>query len=96
MNFAVDAGFAHTPRDQLRVLRAEINDQQALTVNVGHWLTVCIRHFRHQVLANGIVGRFLGDRNIVHMTLYRARGTHAHKMGFGAHRRNRATPRVDH
>jgi len=34
MDFAVDAALAHTPRDQLRVLRAEVENQDPMGVDV--------------------------------------------------------------
>ena len=34
MDLAVDAAFAHAPRDQLRVLRAEVENQDAMRVDV--------------------------------------------------------------
>ena len=34
-DFAVDADLAHAPRDQLRVLRAEVEDQDPVGVDVG-------------------------------------------------------------
>ena len=34
MNFAVDAAFADAPCNQLRVLRTEVEDQNAMGVNV--------------------------------------------------------------
>ncbi len=36
VNFAVNPGFAHAARDQLRVLRAEIEDQDPVVVQVAH------------------------------------------------------------
>ena len=35
MDLAIDAAFAHAARDQLRVLRAEVEDQDAVRVDVG-------------------------------------------------------------
>ncbi len=35
MDLAVDAQLAHAPRDQLGVLRAEVEDQDAVGVDVG-------------------------------------------------------------
>ncbi len=37
-DFAVDADLADAPRDQLRVLRAEIEDQDFVAVDVGHFI----------------------------------------------------------
>ena len=34
-DLAVDADLAHAPRDQLRVLRAEVEDQDPVGVDVG-------------------------------------------------------------
>jgi hypothetical protein len=35
VDFAVDAQLAHATRDQLRVLRAEVEDQDPVRVDVG-------------------------------------------------------------
>ena len=38
MDLAVDVGFAHAPRDELGVLRAEIDDQDAVVMlGLRHW-----------------------------------------------------------
>jgi hypothetical protein len=36
VNLRIHAEFAHATRDQLRVLRAEIEDQNPVRMNVGH------------------------------------------------------------
>ncbi len=36
MDFAIDAGLAHAPRDQLRDLRAEIDDEDEVMAHPVH------------------------------------------------------------
>ena len=36
-DLAIDADLADAARDQLRVLRAEIEDEDLVGVDVGHW-----------------------------------------------------------
>ena len=66
MDLAVDVRFAHAARDQLRVLRAEIEDED---------LFVAMHSF------DAVVRRFLGDLHVVHVRLAHARRRDLDELG---------------
>ena len=45
-NLAIHPGFARAAGDELRVLRAEIDDEDTLGVNVAHWLRLELTRLR--------------------------------------------------
>src|SRR5205814_379865 len=91
-DFAVHAQLAHAAGDELGVLRTEVEDQDAVRMDVG----VCAAgvgsagrswNARHGMKGSGhpVVGGVLGDADVVHVTLADAGGGDAHEHRARAH-----------
>jgi hypothetical protein len=98
VQFAVHADFAHAAGDQLGVLGTEIEDQDAVSVNVeGHdsissveigndaGLFVTAPFGKLEASAYAVVRGFFGDLHVMHVGLGHAGTGDAHELRLGAH-----------
>ena len=86
-DFGIHTGFAHPAGDELCVLGAEIQDQDAVRMDV-RMLRVCTKK---AMALNGflsvhpVVRGFLGDGDVVHVTFPHAGTGDAHQLGLFTH-----------
>ncbi len=73
MDLAVDAALADAARDELGVLRAEVEDQDAIAVRIGGISA------GSSLLLEPVVGCFLGDHHVVDVALLERRLGDAHE-----------------